>query len=70
MDTQTLQTLYLIVPFAPLFGAILAGLFGKFLGRTWTHRLTVAMVGVSLFAAIQVFRSVLDGHTFDGAVYT
>jgi NADH-quinone oxidoreductase subunit L len=70
MDTQTLQTLYLIVPFAPLLGAILAGLFGKFLGRTWTHRITVAMVGVSLYAAIQIFRSVLDGHTFDGAVYT
>ncbi len=70
MNTQTLQTLYLIVPFAPLLGAILAGLFGKFLGRTWTHRIAVALVGVSLYASIQIFLSVLDGHVFDGAVYT
>jgi NADH-quinone oxidoreductase subunit L len=65
-----IQTLYLLVPLAPLFGAIAAGLFGKWLGRKWSHRITIAMVGVSLYAAIQIFRSVLDGHTFDGPVYT
>ena len=28
-----MQTLYLLVPLAPLVGAILAGLFGKTIGR-------------------------------------
>ena len=28
-----MQTLYLLVPLAPLAGAILAGLFGKTIGR-------------------------------------
>ncbi|MDO8208483.1 MAG: NADH-quinone oxidoreductase subunit L, partial [Gallionella sp.] len=65
-----IQTYYLLVPLAPLFGAIAAGLFGKLLGRTMTHRLTIAMVGVSLFSAIQIFQDVMAGHTFNGPVYT
>ncbi|MFA6971940.1 MAG: NADH-quinone oxidoreductase subunit L [Gallionella sp.] len=65
-----IQTYYLLVPLAPLFGAIAAGLFGKWLGRTMTHRLTIAMVGVSLFSAIQIFQDVMAGHTFNGPVYT
>ena len=65
-----IQTLYLLVPAAPLLGAILAGLFGKWLGRKWSHRITIALVGVSLYASVQIFRSVLDGHLFDGPVYT
>jgi NADH-quinone oxidoreductase subunit L len=28
-----IQKLYLLVPLAPLFGAIVAGLFGKIIGR-------------------------------------
>ncbi len=65
-----IQTYYLLVPLAPLFGAIAAGLFGKLLGRTMTHRLTIAMIGVSLFSAIQIFQDVMAGHTFNGPVYT
>jgi NADH-quinone oxidoreductase subunit L len=65
-----IQSYYLLVPLAPLFGAIAAGLFGKLLGRKTTHRLTVAMVGVSLFSAIQIYLDVMAGHTFNGPVYT
>ncbi len=65
-----IQTLYLLVPLAPLLGAILAGLFGNWLGRKWSHRVTIALVGVSLYASVRIFMSVLDGHVFDGPVYT
>ncbi|MDD4979224.1 MAG: NADH-quinone oxidoreductase subunit L [Gallionella sp.] len=65
-----IQTLYLIVPLAPLFGAICAGLFGKWLGRKMSHRITIAMVGLSLYAAVKIFLDVMDGHSFDGPVYT
>ncbi|MBW8076679.1 MAG: NADH-quinone oxidoreductase subunit L, partial [Gallionella sp.] len=65
-----IQTLYLLVPLAPLLGAILAGLFGNWLGRKWSHRVTIALVGVSLYASMRIFMSVLDGHVFDGPVYT
>ncbi len=65
-----IQTLYLIVPLAPLLGAIAAGLFGKWLGRKMSHRITIAMVGLSLYAAVKIFLDVLNGHSFDGPVYT
>jgi len=65
-----IQTYYLLVPLAPLFGALAAGLFGKLLGRKLTHRVTIAMVGVSLFASMHIFQDVMAGHTFNGAVYT
>lgn len=32
-----MYTLYLIVPLAPLLGAIIAGFFGKLIGRTLSH---------------------------------
>jgi NADH-quinone oxidoreductase subunit L len=65
-----IQSYYLLVPLAPLFGAIAAGLFGKLLGRKMSHRITIAMVGLSLFSAIQIFQDVMAGHTFNGTVYT
>ncbi|MBI5007752.1 MAG: NADH-quinone oxidoreductase subunit L [Nitrosomonadales bacterium] len=64
-----MQTLYLIVPLAPLVGAIAAGLFGKWLGRTWSHRITIALVAVSFFASLAIFQDVMEGHIFNGAVY-
>lgn len=36
----------------PLFGAVIAGLFGKNLGRKNTHRLTVLMVAASFFLSL------------------
>ena len=65
-----MQTLYLIVPLAPLFGAIVAGLFGKLIGRTGAHVVTIAGVAVSLIASVLVFQDVLGGHTYNGSVYT
>jgi len=66
---MSMQNLYLLVPLAPLFGAIAAGLFGKILGRTWSHRITISMVAVSLFASLAIFNDVLAGNTFNGTVY-
>jgi NADH-quinone oxidoreductase subunit L len=65
-----MQTLYLIVPLAPLFGALVAGLFGKLIGRTLSHMVTIAGVAVSLVASVLVFQDVLAGHTYNGTVYT
>jgi NADH-quinone oxidoreductase subunit L len=65
-----MQALYLIVPLAPLFGAIVAGLFGKLIGRTGAHVVTIAGVAISFFASWAVFQDVLIGNTFNGSVYT
>ncbi|OZA23722.1 MAG: NADH-quinone oxidoreductase subunit L [Hydrogenophilales bacterium 17-64-11] len=67
---MNMQMLYLIVPLAPLVGAIIAGLFGKWVGRTGAHLATIAGVAVSLIASALVFQDVLAGHTFNGTVYT
>ncbi|HLP97851.1 MAG TPA: NADH-quinone oxidoreductase subunit L [Sideroxyarcus sp.] len=64
-----MQTLYLVVPLAPLLGAIAAGLFGKLLGRTWSHRITIALVAVSFAASLAIFQDVMAGHVFNGTVY-
>lgn len=65
-----MQTLYLLVPLAPLLGALIAGLFGHYIGRDWSHRITISLVFTSLIASIIIFMDVLDGNTFNGTVYT
>jgi NADH-quinone oxidoreductase subunit L len=67
---MNMPSLYLLVPLAPLLGAILAGLFGKWLGRAWSHRITIALVAVSFFASVAIFEDVQAGHIFNGPVYT
>ncbi len=65
-----IQSYYLLVPLAPLLGAIIAGLFGRLIGRRLTHSITIALVGVSLYASIKIFQDVMAGHMFNGPVYT
>jgi NADH-quinone oxidoreductase subunit L len=64
-----MQSLYLLVPLAPLVGALAAGLFGNVLGRAWSHRITIALVGVSFFASLVIYRDVMAGHLFNGTIY-
>jgi len=65
-----MQKLYLLVPLAPLAGAILAGLFGKLIGRTGAHVATILGVAVAFVASIYIFRDVQAGNTFNGTLYT
>ena len=65
-----MQKLYLLVPLAPLFGAIIAGLFCRVIPRWVAHTVTIAGVAVSLIASVLIFKDVQAGHTFNGTVYT
>jgi NADH-quinone oxidoreductase subunit L len=65
-----MESLYLLVPLAPLAGALVAGLAGSFIGRTLSHWVTIAGVLVSTVASFMVFNDVMAGNTFDGPVYT
>ncbi len=65
-----MQKLYLLVPLAPLFGAIISGLFGRLIGRTLSHVVTILGVATSCWASWLVFRDVQAGHVFNGDVYT
>jgi NADH-quinone oxidoreductase subunit L len=65
-----MKTLYLIIPFAPLVGAIIAGLFGRAIGRAGAHWVTILSVLISFLASCWVFVDVLNGNVFNGTVYT
>jgi NADH-quinone oxidoreductase subunit L len=65
-----MKTTYLLVPFAPLVGALIAGLFGRSIGRTLSHWVTIVGVLVSLLASLTVLRETLAGETFNGPLYT
>ncbi|MBK6958855.1 MAG: NADH-quinone oxidoreductase subunit L [Nitrosomonas sp.] len=65
-----MQNLYLLVPLAPLIGALIAGLFGRFIGPVWSHRTTILLVFISLLASIFILQDVLEGNIYNGSVYT
>lgn len=65
-----MKLLYTVVPFAPLVGAIVAGLWGNRLGRTATHRITILGVLIAFLASVAIFFDVHNGNTFNGPLYT
>jgi len=65
-----LKTWGLIAVLAPLAGAIVAGLFGKAIGRANSHRVTILGVLVSFLVSVFLFREVLNGNSWNGAIYT
>jgi NADH-quinone oxidoreductase subunit L len=65
-----MKTLYLIVPIAPLLGAIITGLVGWWIGRRATHWITITGVAISFAASCLVLLDVVHGNTFNGPVYT
>ncbi len=65
-----MKTLYLLVPLAPLAGAILAGFFGKILGRTGSHVVTILGVAISFVLSVLIYQDVQAGNVYNGAVYT
>src|SRR3954466_4097528 len=66
----SMQKLYLVVPLAPLVGAIMAGLFGWMIGRRGAHLITIACMIVCTVASGIVFYDVLHGNVYNGHVYT
>ncbi|MDE1943349.1 MAG: NADH-quinone oxidoreductase subunit L [Betaproteobacteria bacterium] len=67
---MSMHSLYLLVPLAPLAGSLLAGLFGRQLGRAGSHTVTILGVALSFLASLVIARDVFAGHLFNGPVYT
>src|SRR5262245_42235581 len=65
-----MKAIYLIIPFAPLLAAIVAGLFGRQVGRVGAHSITIFAVLLSFLCSCVVFWDVLQGNTFNGPLYT
>ncbi|MBI5909323.1 MAG: NADH-quinone oxidoreductase subunit L [Betaproteobacteria bacterium] len=66
----SMQQLYLLVPLAPLAGALIAGLGGRAIGRAGAHWAAILGVTVSFVASVAIFFDVLNGNIFNGSVYT
>ncbi len=66
-----MQNIYLVIALAPLFGALVAGLFGRQVGRTGAHTITIAAVALSCFLSLKVLWGFIKGtaEVFNGPVY-
>jgi len=58
-----MESVYLAIPLASLFGAIVAGFFGKQIGRVGSHLVAISGVGISTLLSLIVLKDVV----FDGA---
>ena len=70
MAAQLSSGLLLAVPVAPLVGAVVAGLFGRQVGRRGAH--TVTILGVAIAFAISAYvlhAVVVDGARFNATIY-
>jgi NADH-quinone oxidoreductase subunit L len=66
-----MEMIYLAIPLSPLMGAIIAGLFGKTIGRQLSHAVTIFGVGLAFVLSLIVFKHIaLDGNTYNDTVYT
>ncbi|MFP4638999.1 MAG: NADH-quinone oxidoreductase subunit L [Guyparkeria sp.] len=67
-----MEMMYLAVVLAPLIASIIAGLFGRQIGRAGAHWVTIIGVAISFAASLYVFYMHVFGGlpTFDGTVYT
>ena len=64
-----MKSLYLLVPLAPLFGAIVAGLFCRVIPRWLAHTVTILGVATAFGASVLIFMDVMAGNTYNGTVY-
>lgn len=70
MTTPTLNpNLLLWVPLAPLVGCILAGFFGKLIGRRGAHMVTILGVAISAVLSAMTLWEVAQGARFNGTLY-
>ncbi len=62
--------LLVAVPLAPLAGAVLAGFFGKWIGRRGAHLATILGVAIAFVISAMVLKSVaVDGARFNQTIY-
>jgi NADH-quinone oxidoreductase subunit L len=67
--SQLSQSTLLAVPLAPLAGAVLAGFFGKTLGRTGSHVATILGVLIAFVLSAMTLVDVIGGARFNATVY-
>jgi len=69
MAAQLSQNLLLAVPLAPLAGAVLAGFFGKAIGRAGAHTVTILGVLIAFVISVMTLNDVMAGARFNATLY-
>lgn len=67
-----MENIYLAIPLASLFGAIIAGFFGKAIGRSGAHLVTIAGVATSFVLSLMAYNYIVleAGEIYNQTVYT
>ncbi|WP_233862822.1 NADH-quinone oxidoreductase subunit L [Paraburkholderia adhaesiva] len=69
MATTLNENLLLAIPLAPLAGSLIAGLFGKTVGRAGAHTVTILGVAIAFVLSCMTFFDVLGGASFNATIY-
>ena len=70
MAAQLSSTLLVAVPMAPLIGAVVAGLFGRQVGRRGAHTVTILGVAISFaISAWVLYLVAIQGARFNATIY-
>jgi len=64
-----MKTIYLAIPLVCLFASVIAGLFGKFIGRRGAHGVTIAAVTIAFALSVFVYSDVRSGHIANEVLY-
>jgi NADH-quinone oxidoreductase subunit L len=69
MQATLNPNLLLVIALAPLAASIIVGLFGRTIGRSASHWLTTASVGLSFVLSLMVLNDVVHGARFNATIY-
>ena len=69
---ENMENIYLAIVIAPLMGSVIAGLFGRVIGRAGAHWVTIIGVGVSSILSMLAFKHIVfdGGEEFNQTIYT
>jgi len=70
--SSDMESIYLAIVLAPLAGSLIAGLFGKLIGRSGAHWVTIIGVGISSVLSMYAFKDLMfdGGEIFNRSIYT
>ena len=65
-----MKSILVLVPFVPLFGAVISGFLGSRLSEKTVHCLTIFCVFISACLSAYVFYDVMQNNTYEYSLYT
>ena len=71
MQSFDMKSIYLIIVLAPLVGSLIAGLFGRSVGRSGAHWVTIVGVGISSLLSLYAYKYIVfdSGALFNENIY-